>query len=123
MELIDLDLDLSEEEKAIRDTVHKFAEEVMRPAGIQLDRLADPADVIAPDSVLWEVYKKHRELDLEMLTDPNSGLTPLQQTRLRPDDGANVGQAGAHGAIRQAREHRLLGRDGAGSRQRSGPAW
>jgi alkylation response protein AidB-like acyl-CoA dehydrogenase len=83
MELIDLDLDLSEEEKAIRDTVHKFAEEVMRPAGIQLDRLADPADVIAPDSVLWEVYKKHRELDLEMLTDPNSGLTPLQQTRLR----------------------------------------
>jgi hypothetical protein len=33
MALVDLELDLSPEERAIRDTVHKFAAEVLRPAG------------------------------------------------------------------------------------------
>ena len=83
MAMIDLEFDLSDEERVLRDGVHKFAEEVMRPAGTQLDHLADPADVIAPDSILWEVFGKVRELGLDSLTDPGSGLTPLQQARLR----------------------------------------
>ena len=54
MAMIDLDVDLTDEERAVRDMVHKFAEEVLRPAGRQLDALADPADVIKPDSILWD---------------------------------------------------------------------
>jgi acyl-CoA dehydrogenase len=80
---IDLEVDLSEEERAVRETVHRFAEEVMRPAGAQLDALADPADVIAEDSILWDVFEKHRALGLDALADPSSGLTPVQQARLR----------------------------------------
>jgi acyl-CoA dehydrogenase len=83
MASIDLEAQLSDEERAIRETVHKFAEEVMRPAGIALDRLSDPADVIAPDSVLWKVTKAHRELGLDAISDPASGLSPTQQARLR----------------------------------------
>jgi len=62
MPLQDLDTNLTNEQKTLRDTVRKFGEEVMRPAGIELDQLADPADVIAEGSVLWDVYKKYREL-------------------------------------------------------------
>ena len=87
MALIDLETGLSDEERAIQDTIHKFAAEVMRPAGIKLDALADPADVIAKDSILWEVFEKHRALGLDEATDPakaaEQGLTPVQQARLR----------------------------------------
>ena len=33
--------------------------------------------------MLWDVFKKHRELGLDELTTPGSDLTPLQQARLR----------------------------------------
>jgi len=67
MTTIDIELNLSEEDCAVRDMAHKFAEEVVRPAGIELDRLVDPADVIAPDSVLWKVFEKYHELGLGAL--------------------------------------------------------
>ncbi len=38
----------------------------MRPAGIELDKLHDPADVYAPGSPLWDVYKTYRDLDLHL---------------------------------------------------------
>jgi alkylation response protein AidB-like acyl-CoA dehydrogenase len=85
--LVDIETGLSDEERAIQDTIHKFAEEVMRPAGIKLDALADPADVIAKDSILWEVFEKHQALGLDEATDPakaaEQGLTPVQQARIR----------------------------------------
>ena len=87
MAMIDLETGLSDEERTIQDTVHKFAAEVMRPAGEKLDALADPGDVIAKDSILWDVFDKHRELGLDDATDParaaEQGLTPMQQARLR----------------------------------------
>ena len=83
MTSIDMEPVLSEEERAICETVHKFAEEVMRPAGIALDALADPQDVIAEGSILWDVYEKHDELGLEAIADPANGFTPIQQARLR----------------------------------------
>jgi alkylation response protein AidB-like acyl-CoA dehydrogenase len=91
MASIDLEAQLSDEERGIRDTVHKFAEEVMRPAGIALDALADPQDVIAEGSILWEVFDKHRELGLDQLDDPSSGLSPIQQARLRSIVGEELG--------------------------------
>jgi alkylation response protein AidB-like acyl-CoA dehydrogenase len=60
----DLDFDLSPEERAQRDLARRFGAEVLRPAGIALDRLADPAAVVADDSPLWDVVRQYRELGL-----------------------------------------------------------
>ena len=49
--------DLNETEKAIKDTVHKFAAEVLRPSGIALDKLR-PDEAIDGDSIFWDVYKQ-----------------------------------------------------------------
>jgi acyl-CoA dehydrogenase len=80
---IDYDVELTERERAVQQTAHKFAAEVMRPAGIKLDALANPQDVIAKDSILWEVFRKQRALGLVDLMAPSTDLTPLQQARLR----------------------------------------
>ncbi len=48
--------DLTSEQIAIKQQAHRFAAEVLRPAGIELDALtADEA--IAPGSPLWDVFK------------------------------------------------------------------
>ncbi|MFO8010117.1 MAG: acyl-CoA dehydrogenase family protein [Dehalococcoidia bacterium] len=58
----ELDTDLPDEAKAMRETARKFGLEIMRPVGIELDRFADPSEVIAEGSLLYEVHKKFREL-------------------------------------------------------------
>ena len=68
----EIDVDLNDEQIALRDTVRKFGAEVMRPAGIELDKLHDPSDVIAEDSVLWDVIKKHREIGLHKRNIPKA---------------------------------------------------
>ncbi|MFQ5699291.1 MAG: acyl-CoA dehydrogenase family protein, partial [Myxococcota bacterium] len=85
MPLEEIEVGLTDEERAARDAAHKFAGEVMRPAGVKLDRLADPAAVIAPDSVLWEVFERYRDLGLGLLDEggQGAGLTPLQSARIR----------------------------------------
>lgn len=55
---------LGEEAQEVVAVVHRFAEDDMRPAGIELDRLADPEDVIAPGSRLWEVHERFAQLGL-----------------------------------------------------------
>jgi alkylation response protein AidB-like acyl-CoA dehydrogenase len=99
MPLVELDSDLSAEESAVRDSVHKFAEEVMRPAGVQLDRLADPAEVVAPDSVLWDVFKRYRELGIDQFGDMGGDLTPVQQARVRSMISEELGWGDAGLAI------------------------
>jgi alkylation response protein AidB-like acyl-CoA dehydrogenase len=42
----------------------------MRPVGIELDKLANPEDVYAQGSPLWDVYKTYRELDLHLQNMP-----------------------------------------------------
>jgi alkylation response protein AidB-like acyl-CoA dehydrogenase len=64
MAYADFDYNLTDEQRAMRDMVRKFGAEVVRPAGIELDKMADPADVIAEGSVLWDVLKQARELGL-----------------------------------------------------------
>ena len=46
------DTPASEEESAIQQSVHRFARDVLRPIGRQLDRMS-PEDVIAPGSPYW----------------------------------------------------------------------
>jgi len=58
----DIEIDLTEELTEIRDTAHKFAEQMLRPAGRDLDRLSDPADVIAEGSVLWSCMERYHAL-------------------------------------------------------------
>ena len=83
MPLIDLETTLTDQERAIRDTARKFAQEVMRPAGAALDRLSDPADVIAPKSILWDVFNKYWDLNLGVLDIGGSELSPLENARMR----------------------------------------
>jgi alkylation response protein AidB-like acyl-CoA dehydrogenase len=56
----DLDFNLTDEQRAMRDTIRKFGAEVMRPIGEKLDKMADPTDVIAKGSPLWDVFRTYR---------------------------------------------------------------
>ncbi len=49
----ELNLELTEEHELLKEEVHKFAVEVLRPASIELDRMS-PEDVIKPGSPYWE---------------------------------------------------------------------
>ena len=62
MGMTELNLGLTAEQKLLRDEVRRFVREVWRPASIELDKMPDPADVIAPDSILWETGRKTFEL-------------------------------------------------------------
>jgi alkylation response protein AidB-like acyl-CoA dehydrogenase len=70
MGYLELDPTFNDEHKAVQDMARRFAMEVMRPAGAELDKLSDPADVIAEGSVLWDVFKQQRELDLHKAAIP-----------------------------------------------------
>jgi alkylation response protein AidB-like acyl-CoA dehydrogenase len=67
-----IDMNVSAEAKAMFEQVKKFSMEVMRPAGISLDKLPDPIDVIAKDSLLWEAMKGFRDLGLHTMQIPKS---------------------------------------------------
>lgn len=58
---LELNKDLSFDESSIKEQVHRFGVEVLRPAAAELDPLP-PEDVIADGSVLWEVFRKAYEL-------------------------------------------------------------
>ena len=58
-----LEAPLTETQVQIIDTVRRFAREVMRPAGIELDKL-EPEEAIAEGSPLWGVFRKFGELGL-----------------------------------------------------------
>jgi len=76
-----IEYDLSDDERAIRDLVHTFAADILRPAGHALDRLPAEA-VIARDSILWDVHRKWDELGVRLLAGGDVDLTPVQVARL-----------------------------------------
>lgn len=80
---LDLNVNLSEEQKVLREGVHKFAASVLRPASRALDRLADPAQVIASDSPLWDVLRRAYALGYHTLGIPQAlgglGLSGLDE--------------------------------------------
>jgi alkylation response protein AidB-like acyl-CoA dehydrogenase len=83
MPLVDLEISLTEEERRIRDTARRFAAEVMRPAGAALDRLADPQQVIADGSPLWNVLRTYGDLHLDILDSLDPEIDPLDRARMR----------------------------------------
>ncbi len=54
---LELDNARADEHRELRDTIHRFAREVMRPTAAALDRIDDPAAVIAPGSPLWDFMR------------------------------------------------------------------
>jgi acyl-CoA dehydrogenase len=60
-----LEAPLNEMERAVQDACHKFAVEVLRPAGIRLDKLP-AAEVVAEGSELWDVIEKSKALGLNL---------------------------------------------------------
>lgn len=80
---LDLNKGLTDDERTLKENVHRFAEEVLRPASIELDRLPDPEQVIAKGSVLWDVFRQAYELGYHTRALPESlggaNLSPLAQ--------------------------------------------
>ncbi len=75
-----LDASFSEEDREVVALAHRFAADVLRPAGQELDRLADPVDVIAPGSRLWDVLDRY---DATGLGDVSAGGgDPVARARL-----------------------------------------
>jgi alkylation response protein AidB-like acyl-CoA dehydrogenase len=79
MPIPDLNWDLTETEKSVKETVHRFAAEVLRPAGIALDKLT-PDEVIAPESVFWEVHRQYLALGIG---DAREGMSRTESARLQ----------------------------------------
>jgi alkylation response protein AidB-like acyl-CoA dehydrogenase len=83
MSSIDFEVDLSHEESEIQSTVHRFAAEVLRPAGQALDKLADPQDVVDKGSLLWDTFEKYDALGIGGLNLVDPEMSPAQQARLQ----------------------------------------
>jgi alkylation response protein AidB-like acyl-CoA dehydrogenase len=65
-----LNVNLSEEHIALRDAARKFFGEVWRPAAIELDKLPDPQEVIAEESILWNVLRQAWKLGYHKMLFP-----------------------------------------------------
>lgn len=82
MSYTELNLELSDEQLALKEAVHKFAVEVIRPASIELDAMT-PEEVIAKKSIYWDVMRQMYELGYHTVHIPEEygglGLGPLSQ--------------------------------------------
>lgn len=81
MPYFDINMNLNDEDMAIREATHKFAREVMRPISRQLD-LMTADEVIADDSPLWDFVRQAYELGYHKAILPEHigglGFSPLQ---------------------------------------------
>jgi acyl-CoA dehydrogenase len=68
----------SEEARMVQASVHRYAEEVMRPIGIKLDHMT-PAEAIAPDSPYWEAREKLLKLGFGV--DDLLGMEPAERAK------------------------------------------
>jgi alkylation response protein AidB-like acyl-CoA dehydrogenase len=78
---LELNPNLPTEIRELRDSVHRFAREVMRPAAIAVDQIADPQEAIAPGSPLWDFFRRAYSLGYHAAAIPvecgGLGLTGL----------------------------------------------
>ncbi|WP_185962552.1 acyl-CoA dehydrogenase family protein [Thalassomonas sp. M1454] len=73
---------MSEEELAIQDVAHRFAEEVMRPIAEKLDKM-DHEAAVAEDSPIWEFLDKLEQSGLVDLA-AIAGMTNEEKSRIIP---------------------------------------
>ncbi|GBD13019.1 Acyl-CoA dehydrogenase [bacterium HR24] len=62
----------TDEEVEARRLARRFAAEVLRPASLELDRLADPSAVIAPGSPFWEAMRQAYSVGLHAARFPQA---------------------------------------------------
>jgi alkylation response protein AidB-like acyl-CoA dehydrogenase len=78
---IDLDMNLTREQAAIKEETHKFASQVLRPASLELDKMDNPDDVIA-SPLFRDTFKKAYELGYHTALLPDTwgglGTDPLE---------------------------------------------
>ena len=83
MKYLELDCTLTDEQKAVVETTRKFAMDILRPAGTELDRI-DHEQIVHKDSVLWDVHRKYHEMDFHKMIIPKAlgelGVDPLTWT-------------------------------------------
>jgi len=81
MKFVDLD-ELTTEDELLREETHKFAEKIMRPASIKLDRMS-PEDRVKTDSPYFKVIKEMKRLGYHKIHLPSDlggiDFTPLQR--------------------------------------------
>ncbi len=82
MTVADIDAGLTDEMKEVRDNVHRFSADVLRPASIELDSMHDPAETIADGSVYWDVVKKYEQLGIGDPSHYGDDLTPTERALL-----------------------------------------
>ncbi|MCF5043742.1 acyl-CoA dehydrogenase, partial [Pseudomonas sp. PA-7-1E] len=70
---------LTEEEAAIQASVHRFAKEVLRPLGRELDRMT-AEEVVAPGSPYYSLFAEFAKL----------GLDPALLAQLPPDMAVRI---------------------------------
>ena len=70
---------LSEIEETVQDMAHRFARDVLRPAGEKLDAMT-AEEALGPDSILWDVLEQAGDL----------GLTVSAMADLSPSEGARL---------------------------------
>ncbi|MBU0994277.1 MAG: acyl-CoA/acyl-ACP dehydrogenase [Proteobacteria bacterium] len=82
MEFLDLDINLTKEDRMLKANANEFARKVMRPIARELDEMT-PEQVIAKGSPFWTFMKKSYELGYHSILIPDAyggmGLSPLQQ--------------------------------------------
>ncbi len=101
MGYLELDVNLSKEVIAMHKEVGSFAKEVIRPAGIELDKFSDPEDVIAQKSLLWDVHRKYREMGLHAAGLPKAfgGMMEEMDPKVGPLIAEEMGHADAGLAV------------------------
>ncbi|MCP4757408.1 MAG: acyl-CoA/acyl-ACP dehydrogenase [Proteobacteria bacterium] len=81
MSYTELNIELTDEQEAIKLETHKFAKEVLRPASLELDKINDPEEVIK-HPLFWDTMKKGYKLGYHTIFIPDTwgglGTDPLE---------------------------------------------
>ncbi len=81
MSYTELNIELTDEQEAIKQETRKFAKEVLRPASLELDKINDPEEVIR-HPLFWDTMKKGYELGYHTIFIPDTwgglGTDPLE---------------------------------------------
>jgi alkylation response protein AidB-like acyl-CoA dehydrogenase len=109
MDHIDYDIDLTSEELDLKAAAHKFAKEVMRPAGIKIDRMT-PEEATAPDSLLFEVLRQASELGFNRMGAPEEmgGVQMTPRAAVLVNEELAWGSTGLAGAIALSSTHATI---------------
>lgn len=89
---------LSEVEAMVQENAHRFARDVLRPAGVKLDKLSAD-EMVAAESPLWDVLEKSKDLGLSLTAMVD--MEPVERVRLLAlaSEELGWGDVGLAGAI------------------------